>query len=158
MKKQILNLLKLLKNKLLRKELIEKVGKEFKIVFTPLCGTGNKPIRRALSEVGFENILVVKEEENPDPNFAGIEYPNPEEQKALTRGIELAKENGADLVIATDPDCDRVGVAVKTTTGDYALLTGNQIGGLLTDYIIEGLKEKGELNRKLYTYKNYSYI
>ena len=105
----------------------------------------NKPIRRALSEVGFENILVVKEEENPDPNFAGIEYPNPEEQKALTRGIELAKENGADLVIATDPDCDRVGVAVKTTTGDYALLTGNQIGGLLTDYIIEGLKEKGEL-------------
>ena len=124
---------------------IEKVGKEFKIVFTPLCGTGNKPIRRALSEVGFENILVVKEEENPDPNFAGIEYPNPEEQKALTRGIELAKENGADLVIATDPDCDRVGVAVKTTTGDYALLTGNQIGGLLTDYIIEGLKEKGEL-------------
>ena len=111
-------------------------------MFTPLCGTGNKPIRRALSEVGFENILVVKEEENPDPNFAGIEYPNPEEQKALTRGIELAKENGADLVIATDPDCDRVGVAVKTTTGDYALLTGNQIGGLLTDYIIEGLKEK----------------
>ena len=124
------------KKQVIRKELIEKVGKEFKIVFTPLCGTGNKPIRRALSEVGFENILVVKEEENPDPNFAGIEYPNPEEQKALTRGIELAKENGADLVIATDPDCDRVGVAVKTTTGDYALLT---------DYIIEGLKEKGEL-------------
>ena len=133
------------KKQVIRKELIEKVGKEFKIVFTPLCGTGNKPIRRALSEVGFENILVVKEEENPDPNFAGIEYPNPEEQKALTRGIELAKENGADLVIATDPDCDRVGVAVKTTTGEYALLTGNQIGGLLTDYIIEGLKEKGEL-------------
>ena len=133
------------KKQVIRKELIEKVGKEFKIVFTPLCGTGNKPIRRALSEVGFENIIVVKEEENPDPNFAGIEYPNPEEQKALSRGIELAKRNGADLVIATDPDCDRVGVAVKTTTGDYALLTGNQIGGLLTDYIIEGLKEKGEL-------------
>ena len=132
-------------NKNLVVTLDEKADTEFKIVFTPLCGTGNKPIRRALSEVGFENILVVKEEENPDPNFAGIEYPNPEEQKALTRGIELAKENGADLVIATDPDCDRVGVAVKTTTGDYALLTGNQIGGLLTDYIIEGLKEKGEL-------------
>ena len=86
------------KKQVIRKELIEKVGKEFKIVFTPLCGTGNKPIRRALSEVGFENILVVKEEENPDPNFAGIEYPNPEEQKALTRGIELAKENGADYL------------------------------------------------------------
>lgn len=133
------------KKQVIRKELIEKVGKEFKIVFTPLCGTGNVPIRRALSEVGFENIIVVKEEENPDPNFAGIEYPNPEEQKALTRGIELAKEKGADLVIATDPDCDRVGVAVKTTTGEYALLTGNQIGGLLTNYIIEGLKEKGQL-------------
>ena len=133
------------KKQVIRKELVEKVGKEFKIVFTPLCGTGNVPIRRALSEVGFENIIVVKEEENPDPNFAGIEYPNPEEQKALTRGIKLAKENGADLVIATDPDCDRVGVAVKTTTGEYALLTGNQIGGLLTNYIIEGLKEKGKL-------------
>ena len=133
------------KKQIIRKELVQNIGKELKIVFTPLCGTGNKPIRRALSEVGFENIIVVKEEENPDPNFAGIEYPNPEEQKALSRGIELAKVNGSDLVIATDPDCDRVGVAVKTTTGDYELLTGNQIGGLLTDYIIEGLKEKGQL-------------
>ncbi|MGL5346964.1 MAG: phospho-sugar mutase [Peptostreptococcaceae bacterium] len=133
------------KKQVVRPEIIKEVGKEFKIVFTPLCGTGNVPIRRALSEVGFENILVVKEEENPDPNFAGIEYPNPEEQKALNRGIELAKSEGADLVIATDPDCDRVGVAVKTTTGDYALLTGNQIGGLLTNYIIEGLKENNTL-------------
>ncbi|MGL5692975.1 MAG: phospho-sugar mutase, partial [Peptostreptococcaceae bacterium] len=129
----------------LGKEIIEKVGKDFKIVFTPLCGTGNTPIRRALKEVGFENVLIVPEEEVADPNFAGIEYPNPEEQKALTRGIELAKNSGSDLVIATDPDCDRVGVAVKTVSGDYALLTGNQIGGLLTNYIIEGLKEKNEL-------------
>lgn len=133
------------KKQVIRKELIEKIGKDFKIVYTPLSGTGNVPIRRALKEVGFDNILVVAEEENPDPNFAGLDYPNPEEQKALNRGILLAKAEGADLVIATDPDCDRVGVAVKTTTGDYELLTGNQIGGLLTDYIIEGLKEKNEL-------------
>ena len=133
------------KTQVVRPELIKEIGKDFKIVFTPLCGTGNIAIRRALKEVGFENVLVVKEEEMPDPNFAGIEYPNPEEQKALTRGIELAKKEGADLVIATDPDCDRVGVAVKTTTGEYALLTGNQIGGMLTNYIIEGLKEKNAL-------------
>ena len=133
------------KTQVVRPELIKEVGKDFKIVFTPLCGTGNVAIRRDLKEVGFENVLVVKEEEMPDPNFAGIEYPNPEEQKALTRGIELAKKEGADLVIATDPDCDRVGVAVKTTTGEYALLTGNQIGGMLTNYIIEGLKEKNAL-------------
>ncbi|SCH72408.1 Phosphoglucomutase [uncultured Clostridium sp.] len=129
----------------IRRHVIQKVGKEFKIVYTPLCGTGNVPIKRALNEVGFENVLIVPEEEMPDPNFAGIEYPNPEEQKALTRGIELAKASGSDLVIATDPDCDRVGVAVKTVSGDYALLTGNQIGGLLTNYIIEGLKENNKL-------------
>jgi phosphoglucomutase len=133
------------KCQVLRKELIQEVAKDFKIVFTPLCGTGNVPIRRALSEVGFENVIVVKEEEKPDPNFAGIDYPNPEDEKALNRGINLAKEVGADLVIATDPDCDRVGVAVRTTSKEYVLLTGNQIGGMLTNYIIEGLKEKNEL-------------
>ena len=79
------------------------------------------------------------------PNFSGIEYPNPEDKKALVRGINLAKEVGADLVIATDPDCDRVGVAVKTVSGDYQMLTGNQIGGMLTNYIIEGRKEANRL-------------
>ena len=133
------------KTQVIKTELVKKVGEEFKIVYTPLCGTGNVPVTRALSEVGFKNVLVVPEEQNPDPNFAGIEYPNPEEQKALTRGIELAKKSGSDLVIATDPDCDRVGVAVKTVSGEYALLTGNQIGGLLTNYIIEGLKENNKL-------------
>ena len=139
------NFIEAVKEQVIRKELIKEVGKDFKIVYTPLCGTGNVPIRRALKEVGFENILVVAEEEKPDPNFAGLDYPNPEEEKALNRGILLAKEQGADLVIATDPDCDRVGAAVKTTTGEYVLLTGNQIGGMLTNYIIEGLKEKNEL-------------
>ena len=136
------------KTQVIKTELVKKVGKEFKIVYTPLCGTGNVPVTRALSEVGFKNVLVVPEEQNPDPNFAGIEYPNPEEHKALTRGIALAKAEGADLVIATDPDCDRVGVAVKTTTGEYALLTGNQIGAMLTNYIIESSKEENKLDPK----------
>lgn len=133
------------KTQVIRKDLIDKFGKDFKIVYTPLCGTGNVPIRRALKEIGFENVMVVSEEENPDPNFSGIEYPNPEDKKALVRGINLAKEVGADLVIATDPDCDRVGVAVKTVSGDYQMLTGNQIGGMLTNYIIEGRKEANRL-------------
>ena len=133
------------KTQVIRKELVEKVGKDFKIVYTPLCGTGNVPVRRALKEAGFENVLVVKEEEMPDSNFAGIEYPNPEDKKALTRGIQLAKEQGADLVMATDPDCDRVGVAVRTTSGEYAMLTGNQIGGMLTNYIIESQKAENKL-------------
>lgn len=136
------------KTQVIKTELVKKVGKEFKIVYTPLCGTGNVPVTRALAEVGFENVIVVPEEQNPDPNFAGSEYPNPEEHKALTRGIALAKAEGADLVIATDPDCDRVGVAVKTTTGDYALLTGNQIGAMLTNYIIESSKEENKLDPK----------
>lgn len=136
------------KTQVIKKDLVKKVGQEFKIVYTPLCGTGNVPVTRALSEVGFKNVLVVPEEQNPDPNFAGIEYPNPEEHKALTRGIALAKAEGADLVIATDPDCDRVGVAVKTTTGEYALLTGNQIGAMLTNYIIESSKEENKLDPK----------
>ena len=136
------------KTQVIKTELVKKVGQEFKIVYTPLCGTGNVPVTRALSEVGFKNVLVVPEEQNPDPNFAGIEYPNPEEHKALTRGIALAKAEGADLVIATDPDCDRVGVAVKTTTGDYALLKGNQIGAMLTNYIIESSKEENKLDPK----------
>ena len=143
--KQDTDFIEAVKKQVIRKELVNEIGKEFKIVYTPLCGTGNIPIRRALKEVGFENVIVVKEEENPDPNFAGIEYPNPEDQKALDRGINLATEVGADLVIATDPDCDRVGVAVRTLSGEYALLTGNQIGGMLTNYIIEALKEKDEL-------------
>lgn len=143
--KQDTDFIEAVKTQVIRKDLVKKVGKEFKIVYTPLCGTGNIPVKRALEEVGFENVLVVKEEEMPDPNFAGVKYPNPEDQKALTRGIEFAKKEGANLVIATDPDCDRVGVAVKTTSGDYVLLTGNQIGGMLTNYIIEGQKEENRL-------------
>ena len=133
------------KKQFIGKDIVSNVGKDFKIVYTPLCGTGNVPIQRVLKEVGFDNVLVVKEEEKPDPNFAGIDYPNPEDKKALVRGIALAEKEGADLVIATDPDCDRVGLAVKTKCGGYELLTGNQIGALLVNYVINSLKNKNEL-------------
>ncbi|SEN21373.1 phosphoglucomutase [Peptostreptococcus russellii] len=129
----------------IRKELIKEYAKDFKIIYTPLCGTGRVPVLKTLKDSGFENVIVVPEEEMPDPNFAGIKTPNPEESLALTRGIELLKENDADILIATDPDCDRVGVAVKNSKGEIVLLTGNQIGGLLTDYVIKGLKEKSRL-------------
>lgn len=135
------------KKQFIGNDIVERVGKDFKIVYTPLCGTGNIPIQRILKEVGFKNVLVVKEEELPDPNFSGINYPNPEDKKALERGIELAKKEGADLVIATDPDCDRVGLAVKTKGGDYELLTGNQIGALLVNYVLGNLKEKNKLQK-----------
>lgn len=134
-----------IKKKSLREDIIDKVGKEFKIVYTPLSGTGNIPIRRVLKEIGFENVIVVEEQASPDPNFAGLEYPNPEEKTALNKGIELAKSENADIVIATDPDCDRVGVAVRNNSGEYVLLTGNQIGALLTNYILENLSIKNEL-------------
>ncbi|SCI70768.1 Phosphoglucomutase [uncultured Clostridium sp.] len=130
------------KKQFIGKDIVSKVGKDFKIVYTPLCGTGNVPIQRVLKEIGFKNILVVKEEEMPDSNFAGIDYPNPEDKKALIRGINLAKKENADLVIATDPDCDRVGLAVKAKKGEYKLLTGNQIGALLVNYILKNLRAK----------------
>lgn len=129
----------------IRKDLIKEYAKDFKIIYTPLCGTGRVPVLKTLKDSGFENVIVVPEEEMPDPNFAGIKTPNPEESLALTRGIELLKEKDADILIATDPDCDRVGVAVKNSKGEIVLLTGNQIGGLLTDYVIKGLKEKYRL-------------
>lgn len=135
-----------IKKQFIGKDIVSKVGKDFKIVYTPLCGTGNVPIQRVLKEVGFENVLVVEEEEMPDPNFAGIDYPNPEDKEALVRGIALAKKEDADLVIATDPDCDRVGLAVKTKKGEYELLTGNQIGALLVNYVLANLKEKNEIS------------
>lgn len=143
--KQDRDFIETIKNMTVRQDVIDEVGKDFKIIYTPLCGTGSRVVKAVLNEVGFENVEIVPEEEKPDPDFAGIEYPNPEEKKALTRGIELARKRGADLLIATDPDCDRVGVAVKDVNGDYKLLTGNQIGGLLVQYVIESRKEKGIL-------------
>ncbi|WFD10516.1 phospho-sugar mutase [Tepidibacter hydrothermalis] len=137
-------LIEAVKKQSLRSDIIEKVSDEFKIVYTPLHGTGNIPVRRVLKEVGFKNVMVVKEQEMPDPNFSTVDYPNPEEKQALKLGIELAKKENANLVIGTDPDCDRVGIAVKNN-GEYICLNGNQVGALLTKYILDNLSKDNKL-------------
>jgi len=117
---------------------------DIKIVYTPLHGAGNISVQRALKELGFKNVYVVKEQEQPDGNFPTVAYPNPEEKQAFANALKLAQEKDADIVLATDPDCDRVGVAVKE--GDnYILLNGNMVGVILTNYIITQLKDKGKL-------------
>ena len=120
-------------------EAIEKT--ELKIVFTPLNGTGNEPVRKVLEMAGYKDVFVVPEQEKPDGNFTTCPYPNPEIKEALTLGLKYAKEKDADLLIATDPDCDRVGIAVKTNDG-YELLTGNEVGVMMLEYICRGKIEK----------------
>ena len=113
----------------------EEVDRDVAIVYTPLNGAGLKPVTRTLREMGYTNITVVKEQEQPDGNFPTCPYPNPEIQEAMALGMEYAERCSADLLLATDPDCDRVGIAVKNKAGAYELLTGNQVGLLLLDYI-----------------------
>ena len=108
-------------------------------------GTGNIPVRRVLKEIGFNNVFVVPEQELPDSEFSTVEYPNPEDKKAFKLAIELAKEKDAHLIIGTDPDCDRVGAIVKDKDEEYIILTGNQIGALLVNYILGTLDEKNRL-------------
>ena len=117
---------------------------DLKIVFTPLHGAGNISVQRALKETGFKNVHVVAAQEQPDGNFPTVGYPNPEDKKAFALALELAKEKDAHIVVATDPDCDRVGVAVKHQN-DYILLTGNQTGVILTEYLLSQMKAKGTL-------------
>ena len=112
----------------------EKIDKSVKIIYSPLHGTGLKPVTRILKEYGYTDVIVVKEQEEPDGNFTTCPYPNPEIKEAMQVGIEYAKKYSADLLIATDPDCDRVGIAVRGKE-DYVLLSGNQVGVLLLDYI-----------------------
>lgn len=119
--------------------------KGLKIVYTPLHGTGYKPVTRILRAVGFENILVVPEQAIPDPDFSTVAFPNPEERSALTMAINLAEKEGADLVIATDPDADRTGLCVRTRQGDYVVLSGNQIGQLLLEFILSSRQAAGTL-------------
>ncbi len=131
-----------LKKLVLRPDCIKAMAKELKIVYTPLHGTGNVPVRRVLAELGFENVYVVKEQELPDGNFPTVSYPNPEAAEAFALGLKLAKEVDADLVLANDPDADRLGVYVKDTkSGEYISLTGNMSGCLLADYEIGQMKE-----------------
>lgn len=120
-------------------------GADLKVVYTPLNGTGNKLVRRVLGEIGVEDIKIVKEQEMPDGNFTTCPYPNPEIKEALQKGLELCEVEKPDLLLATDPDADRVGIAVIDSDGSYRLLTGNETGIMLTDYILSNRKRLGTL-------------
>lgn len=124
----------------------EKVNKDVAIVYSPLNGTGLRPVTRVLTEMGYTNITVVKEQEQPDGTFPTCPYPNPEIKEAMALGMEYAKKCDADLLLATDPDCDRVGIAVKNKKGEYELLTGNQTGMLLLDYICSQRQKHGKMS------------
>ncbi|MCI8560338.1 MAG: phospho-sugar mutase [Dorea sp.] len=146
-----------LKTQVLHQDSIDAVGDEIKIVYSPLHGTGNVPARRILKELGFKNVHVVKEQELPDGEFPTVSYPNPEAEEAFELGLKLAKEIDADLVLATDPDADRLGVRVKDKDGVYHTLTGNMSGCLLADYEIgqrkalKGLPDDGYLIKTIVT-------
>lgn len=131
-----------LKKLVLHQDCIDKVGADMKIVYSPLHGTGNIPVRRVLKELGFKNVYVVPEQELPDGDFPTVSYPNPEAEEAFTLGLALGKKVDADLILATDPDADRLGVYVKDSkTGEYHSLTGNMSGCLIGDYVIGQKKE-----------------
>lgn len=146
-----------LKKLVIHQECIDKYGSELKIVYTPLHGTGNIPARRILRELGFENVYVVPEQELPDGDFPTVSYPNPEAAEAFELALNLAKQHEADLVLATDPDADRLGVYVRDREGGYHCLTGNMSGSLLADYEIgqlkatRGLPEDGVLVKSIVT-------
>ncbi|MCI9423768.1 MAG: phospho-sugar mutase [Dorea sp.] len=147
-----------LKKQVIHQDSIDAVGNELKIVYSPLHGTGNIPARRILEELGFKNVYVVKEQELPDGEFPTVSYPNPEAKEAFELGLKLAEEVDADLVLATDPDADRLGVYVKDAkSGEYKVLTGNMSGCLLADYEIgqrkatKGLPEDGYLIKTIVT-------
>ncbi|MGL4362347.1 MAG: phospho-sugar mutase [Cellulosilyticaceae bacterium] len=130
------------KKQALNMDIIQKVAEDFKIVYTPIHGTGNIPVRRLLKEVGFKNVYVVKEQELPDGNFSTVSSPNPENVEAFELAINLAKEVKADIIIGTDPDADRVGVLVRDNEGEYSVLTGNMLGAMLTEYILSQKHQK----------------
>lgn len=121
------------------------IDKNIKVVYSPLNGTGNIPVRRVLKERGFTNIIVVPEQENPDPNFTTAEYPNPEDTRAFEYAERLGKEVDAELLLATDPDCDRLAIEVRDSNGEYVPFNGNQTGAILIKYIVEGMHDMGNL-------------
>jgi len=135
-----------LKKQSIHPDIIGKVSKDIKIVYTPLHGTGNIPVRRVLKELGFEQVYIVKEQEEPDGAFPTVAYPNPEDSKAWELALKLAKEVDADIVLATDPDADRLGVYAKDLkTGEYVSFTGNMSGALIAEYILREKAAKGEM-------------
>jgi phosphoglucomutase len=129
----------------LNSDVVKSVAKDFKIVFSPLHGTGNKPVRDGLAAFGFKNVTVVKEQELPDADFSTVTSPNPEEHAAFEIAIRYGNEIGADILMATDPDADRLGVAVKNLQGEYIVLSGNQMGALMLEYLLSQKQQKGKL-------------
>lgn len=128
-------------------DVIKSVADDIKIVYTPFHGTGNVPVRRVLKELGFKHVYVVPEQEKPDPDFTTLDYPNPEDPKAFTLALKLAKEVDADIILATDPDADRLGIYSKDTkTGEYIPFTGNMSAMLIAEYLLSQRKEKGTLH------------
>ncbi len=133
-----------LKKQIIHPELIHEAADKLKIVYTPFNGTGNLPVRRILKELGFKNVYVVPEQENPDPDFTTLEYPNPEDPKAFTLALKLAKEKDADIVLATDPDADRLGIYAKDKeSGEYIPFTGNMSGMVIAEYILRERRSLG---------------
>ena len=130
------------------RESIKKVADEFKLVYTPFHGTGLRPVTAILSRIGIKNVIVEPHQAVPDPAFSTVKSPNPEDKEGFNMAIELAKENNASLIIGTDPDADRVGVVVRDSEGEYRILSGNQIGALLCEYVLSAKKNKGTLSEK----------
>jgi phosphoglucomutase len=134
-------------NQIKRLSLRNDVDKDIRIVFTPLHGTGNKPVRRVLDEMGYKNVFVVEEQENPDPGFSTVKSPNPEEISSFDLAIKKAGDLKGEIIIGTDPDCDRVGLVVRHE-GEFVPLNGNQTGALLLNYLLASLKEEGRIPAK----------
>ena len=126
-------------------EMIQRMGDKLNIVYTPLHGSGNLPVRRNLEKAGFKNVYIVKEQEAPDSSFSTVDYPNPEDTKVFAMAQELAAKVDADILIGTDPDCDRVGAMVKDDKGEFVALTGNHVGALATEYILSQRKAQDRL-------------
>jgi len=129
----------------LNQELVTRMSSKMRIVYTPLHGAGNLPVRAALATIGFSQVKTVAAQEKPDANFSTVKSPNPEEKDAFALAIQEAKAWDADIIIGTDPDCDRMGAVVKDASGEYFVLTGNQSGAIMVDYLLNGLKERGQL-------------
>jgi len=134
-----------IKSLTIRKGLVSECANNLKIIYTPIHGSGNIPVRRVLKELGYNNVTIVAKQEIPDGNFPTAPYPNPEEPKVFELALELARNINPDIIFGTDPDCDRIGVVVKVKEGEYKVLTGNQTGVLLTNYILSSLNEANQL-------------
>ena len=133
------------KSLILRKELVNEKAKDLNIIYTPIHGSGLMPIKRVLTELGFEKLSIVKEQENPDGDFPTTPYPNPEAKQVFELALEMAKDINPDIIFGTDPDADRIGVIVKDNSGEYKVLTGNETGMLLAHYMLKSLKDRNEL-------------